>query len=401
MAGNTGTPPQEQPAWFAGFASQLSTISNDMKTLNQKMTDISRASEFALEKAQEAEVKATKAERCIGELRADNCKLHAEVNDLKQRLLNSELQSRRNNLIFCGIAEKDGEKWEECEKAVCELLKSIGVDEVKFERVHRLGQKTKKKPRNIIAKFCYFKDRERVWNSRYELSKTNAWLMEDYPQEILQKRKTLYPALKAAQRSPEIKNASLQVDKLILDGKVFTTNNMHELPRFLQPDKAAVIETDDAMVFFTRHAIFSNLRPMAIKVEDENFNCNEHYFQYSKAKVFNDDVTAAKLKTETDPYKMMSLGRQVKGYRHQKWLQQAKGVLKRANEAKYRQNEKAKDALLSTGNRKLGEASSNKIYGTGVGLFSKKATDVLSWEGQNIMGEILTEIRNDFCLKLA
>lgn len=395
MAGNSGTPPQAQPAWFSGFALQLSSISNDMKMLNQKMIEIARASEFALEKAQEAEVKASNAEKCVGELRADNCKLHAKVNDLQQRIINLELQSRRNNLIFCGIAEKDNEKWEECENAVCEFLRSIGVNEVKFERVHRLGQKIPKKPRNIIVKFCFFKDREKVWNSRFELSKTNVWLMEDFPAEIIQKRKALYPAMKAAQRSTEIKNASLQVDKLILDGKAFTTHNMHELPGFLQPEKAAVIETDDTMVFYTRHAIFSNLHSTEIRVDGEKFCCNEQYFHFMKANMFKDEVTAAKIKAETDPYKMISLGRQVKGYRHQKWMQEAKGVLKRANEAKYRQNKTARDALLSTGSKMLGEASANKIYGTGVGLFSKKATDVSAWEGQNLMGKILTEIRDE------
>ena len=87
------SPPQEQPTWFAGFALQLTTISNDMKLWNQKITEILRASQFALEKAQEAEVKAARAEKCIGELMTDNYNLQAKANDLQQRILNLELQS--------------------------------------------------------------------------------------------------------------------------------------------------------------------------------------------------------------------------------------------------------------------------------------------------------------------
>ena len=65
----------------------------------------------------------------------------------------------------------------------------------------------------------------------------------------------------------EIKNAILQVDGLILDGKAFTTSNMHELPSFLQPEKAALIQTDDTVVFFTRHAIFSNLHSIEVRID--------------------------------------------------------------------------------------------------------------------------------------
>jgi predicted NAD-dependent protein-ADP-ribosyltransferase YbiA (DUF1768 family) len=65
-----------------------------------------------------------------------------------------------------------------------------------------------------------------------------------------------------------------------------------------------------------------------------------------------------------------------------------------ANQAKYSQNQSAKAALLATGNKVLGEASSNKLYGTGIGLFSKDAADCSKWTGKNLMGKILSDIRD-------
>jgi ribA/ribD-fused uncharacterized protein len=382
------------------MARDIATISTELKSMTKTVTDISNSVEFAVGQAKDAVETARRSEKCIGELRTENYKLQSTVNDMQQKLLNLELQSRRNNLIFCGVPEQENEKWEDCENAVADILGSIGMQGVKFERVHRLGQKRQGSHRHIIAKFCYYKDKERAWKSRFDLANieipaTNLWITEDYPPEIQKKRKALYPALRAAKRSTTVTNASLNVDKLLVDGKTYTTNNMHKLPDFLQPHNTSAIETEDVVVFFTKDAIFSNLHPTQIRVDGELFSCNEHYFQYTKAKIFDDQATAAKIKAESNPYNMMSLGKQVKGYRHQRWLQEAKGVLKRANEAKYHQNESTKAALISTGRKKLGEASANKLYGTGVGLYSKKATDTSCWTGQNMMGDILTKIRTD------
>jgi len=253
----------------------------------------------------------------------------------------------------------------------------------------------RQKPRDIIAKFSSFKDREQVWLKRFELSKTeNIWINEDFPEEIKLRRQTLLPALKAAQRSPHVKHASLKVDKLVLDKKTFTVETMSNLPPYLQPDKTAVIETDDTVVFFTRHAVFSNLHPLPIVVDGEAFLCNEQYFQYKKALHFSDQEIADKIKLESRPYEMMKLARKIKNYRHSDWLKLAEKVLYRANEAKYRQNPSARDALLATGSKTLGEASSNAFYGTGIGLFSKHATDCSKWSGKNVMGKILTQIRD-------
>ena len=74
-------------------------------------------------------------------------------------------------------------------------------------------------------------------------------------------------------------------------------------------------------------------------------------------------------------------------------MKQARKFLTSANKANFSQNEKAKIALQSTGTRKLGESSSNKTLGTGVNLFSKKATDQSSWTGENLMDSIVEEIR--------
>lgn len=63
----------------------------------------------------------------MNEVINDNLKLHKQVNELQIKVQSLELQSRRNNLIFCGIAAKDQESWADCEKIISDLLVKAGV----------------------------------------------------------------------------------------------------------------------------------------------------------------------------------------------------------------------------------------------------------------------------------
>ena len=394
--------PEKEPAWMKTITTHLTQISEDIKQMDKKLSDIATTANYAIDTAQEAMVKCEEAKKDIEKVitdiekvRTENIILKKNVCELNAKIVNFETQSRRNNLIFCGIEEQENETWKDCEDKLSIILKAIGIENINFERVHRLGIK-ESRSRNIIAKFTYYKDREAVWAARFKLAGTNKWIMEDFPEEVMAKRKALYPAFKAAQRSTEINKVSMKVDKLCIDGRLFTVDEIHKLPSFLQPDKTAVISTDDAVVFFTKSAIFSNLHPLPIYIDGVNYSCNEHYFQHSKALMFKDFETASKIKSSTDPYEMMQLAKTIKGYKHSQWMQHAKQILKRANEAKYSQNEAARDALLATGGKQIGEASTNKFYGIGLGLFSKKATDTSAWTGKNLMGTILTEIRDSY-----
>lgn len=52
--------------------------------------------------------------------------------------------------------------------------------------------------------------------------------------------------------------------------------------------------------------------------------------------------------------------------------------------------------MLETGNRKFAEASSyDKIWGIGLHEDDKDVLDESKWRGQNLLGKILTEIRDE------
>lgn len=127
------------------------------------------------------------------------------------------------NLIFHGIAETNNEN---CEVRLKEFIaKKLDIRHTgEFHRVHRMGRSVHGKRRPIIAKFVQFKERELVWKAAFTLLKgeqnRNYGINEQFPREINEKRKLLYPYYKSAKRQQ--KRAQLIQDKLYIDGELFT-----------------------------------------------------------------------------------------------------------------------------------------------------------------------------------
>lgn len=77
-------------------------------------------------------------------------------------------------------------------------LASDLVDRIKFERVHRMGPRKNGYSRNIVAKFVLFKEREIFRKEWKTLRGTQYFVHEQFPKEVVEKRKLLGPKLKAA-----------------------------------------------------------------------------------------------------------------------------------------------------------------------------------------------------------
>ena len=107
----------------------------------------------------------------LGEAQDTILKLNTEKANMEDSLLYVQSQSMRNNLIFTNISESKHEKPGDCENLIrtfmykkLRLAQNI-VDDIRFERVHRVGERSygqNGKPRNIGAKFLSFKDSETV-----------------------------------------------------------------------------------------------------------------------------------------------------------------------------------------------------------------------------------------------
>ena len=94
------------------------------------------------------------------------------------------------------------------------------VEGIHFERVHRIPtwQDTARssKPRPIITKFSFYKDKEYGWSFVKNLKGSGIGIANDFPKEIDEIHQKLYPVLKEAKKTGQ--KASFKVDKLIISG---------------------------------------------------------------------------------------------------------------------------------------------------------------------------------------
>ena len=133
---------------------------------------------------------------------------------MRKQLDNLESQSRRNNVIIRGVDVPDHrETWEQCESTVRDKLSSrlgMGKDRIKnipIERAHRLpkpGRQTEQlrnKPRDIIVKFSFFKDRDVVLEAARTKKPPGVYFMEDLSKSVRFIRSTLKYKLTDARKA--------------------------------------------------------------------------------------------------------------------------------------------------------------------------------------------------------
>ena len=150
----------------------------------------------------------------------------------EMRVIDLEARSRRNNLIFYNIPESPDETDIECEQTLVSfLVTNMGmrdtVNEVRFERVHRLGRRRPGvapngqpwRPRPIIAGFCFYKQKQSILTKSKMLKGTDFSISQDYPAEIRSARSALWDQFRKA-RSEKLKATIAYPAKLVIENEV-------------------------------------------------------------------------------------------------------------------------------------------------------------------------------------
>jgi ribA/ribD-fused uncharacterized protein len=127
------------------------------------------------------------------------------------------------------------------------------------------------------------------------------------------------------------------------------------------------------------------------------FTSAEQFMMYHKAILFLDNEIASALLKETNASKIKKFGRQVRGFDEEVWAYFRSRVVYEGNKAKFSQNSDLMDALTNTMGTTLVEAAPNdKIWGIGLAEDNPRAQKRETWEGKNLLGEILTLLRMEF-----
>ncbi|XP_077981733.1 protein irg-1-like [Glandiceps talaboti] len=148
--------------------------------------------------------------------------------------------------------------------------------------------------------------------------------------------------------------------------------------------------------FWKIQSPFSQWFPANFTVDGITYSCAEQYMMHQKAVMFGDREMAKKIMKTNKPKAMKAFGRKVQNFEVQTWNERCKDVVKKANMAKFSQNSELKAKLFATVGTTLVEASPrDRIWGIGLGAANPKAQRKATWRGKNLLGYILTDVRDE------
>jgi ribA/ribD-fused uncharacterized protein len=134
--------------------------------------------------------------------------------------------------------------------------------------------------------------------------------------------------------------------------------------------------------------------PSVFTVDGVRFATAEHYMMWRKALLFGDHEAAQRIVAASHPRQAKMLGRQVRGFDEQTWVDQRRAIVVDASMAKFGQRAELRSFLVGTGERVLVEASpTDRIWGIGLAATDERAADPARWRGLNLLGFALMEAR--------
>ena len=150
----------------------------------------------------------------------------------------------------------------------------------------------------------------------------------------------------------------------------------------------------------------SNMFVAPFEVDGMTFPTVEHYFQWSKAMMFEgkDSEHAQKMmkpprnKEFTEAKSVKALGRKVKEFSDAKWDDVKIPIMEKALRAKFvNPKHGLLEKLVATGDRPIGEANPrDKYWGIGTSADTADAKNPAKWKGQNQLGKMLVKLRDEF-----
>ncbi len=143
------------------------------------------------------------------------------------------------------------------------------------------------------------------------------------------------------------------------------------------------------------YGCFSNWYPASFEYAGIKYSSSEQFMMYQKVVMFKQYDLGQKILATESPKEQKHLGRtHFPEFNATVWDATSYTIVKRGILAKFQQNEEIKKILLDTGNALLVEASPlDRIWGVGVG--TKKALNVSNWQGKNLLGRALMQVRED------
>lgn len=131
------------------------------------------------------------------------------------------------------------------------------------------------------------------------------------------------------------------------------------------------------------------------KVGRVSFGCAEQYMMAEKALLFGDEEIYNQCLKKMHPKEYKALGRAIANFDETLWNEKKVDIVLEGNMAKFSQNKELKQYLLNTKSKIIVESSPyDKIWGIGLAKDHENAMNPALWQGENLLGFILMEVRD-------
>ena len=150
-------------------ATMASIINDRLDVLSIEIEDVKSSLEFAQndmhDKVKIIEINAQKNKKELKEIRDIE---PGYVQEIRNKVVDLEDRSRRQNLRIDGIKESANESWEDCQKKVQEMFRTkLNLEETtEIDRAHRSGKRKDNRARTIVLKLKNYEDKTIILKKR-------------------------------------------------------------------------------------------------------------------------------------------------------------------------------------------------------------------------------------------
>ena len=149
-----------------------------------------------------------------------------------------------------------------------------------------------------------------------------------------------------------------------------------------------------------QNGYLSNWYRSVFTVDEITFSSMEQYMMYEKAVQFQDQQTAEKILGTDDVAEIKALGRMVRNFDEKIWREKRESIVHKGVLQKFLQNPELAEKLLETGEQMIAEcAVKDKIWGIGLSMGDEERFCVDKWKGQNLLGQILMQVRAEISVQ--
>ena len=214
------------------ISAKVSSLEMKVNSVDSRVTEVEKSVSFISEQNDSCNKSLKTVSDNLNEMKKTCSDLKRDTQNLKEsnihindRVTELECRSMRDNLIFYGIPESQNEDCEKLIKSMC--VETMNIDTAAgftVDRAHRLGSDKQRKPRPVVVKFHYPKEREiirqksfdRVINDR--MRQQNLGVGEQWPKHVRDTRRELRPLMQREKEKGN--NVRLVRDKLFVNGKM-------------------------------------------------------------------------------------------------------------------------------------------------------------------------------------